>query len=84
MILLSQDIRVGHSFDASKVIDDLVTVGHLSGHDPICLEMYHMAQFELFDVAETECEGNTITFHSTYFPSIAVPINFLMEVENEY
>ena len=82
MILLSQDVSIGHSFDASKVIDDLVTVGHLSGHDPICLEMYHMAQFELFDICEIECEGNTIIFHSAHFPSIAVPINFLMGVEN--
>ena len=83
MILLSQDVRIGHCFDASKVIDDLVTVGHLSGHDPVCVEMYDMAQFELFEICEIECEGNTIIFHSTYFPSIAVPINFLMEVESE-
>lgn len=84
MILLSQDIRVGHSFDASVVIDNLVTIGHLSGHDPNCLEMYHMAQFELFEIVEIECEGNTIIFHSAHFPSIAVPVNFLMGVENEY
>lgn len=81
-LLLSQDVSVGHAFDASKVIDDLVTMGHISGHDPICVEMYHMAQFELFDVAETECEGNMIIFHSLHFPSIVVPINFLMGVEN--
>ena len=82
MILLSQDVRVGHCFDASIVIDDLVTLGHLSGHDPICVEMYDMAQFELFDICEIECEGDSIIFHSAHFPSIAVPINFLMGVEN--
>lgn len=82
MILLSQDVRVGHSFDASIALDDLVTMGHLSGHDPICVEMYHMAQFELFDICEIECEENTIIFHSSHFPAIAVPINFLMEVES--
>lgn len=83
MVLLSQDVSIGHYFDASKVIDDLVTAGHLSGHDPICVEMYHMAQFELFDVCDIECEGNDIVFHSAHFPSIAVPVNFLMGVENE-
>ena len=82
MILLSQDVSIGHSFDASKVIDDLVTMGYISGHEPIVQEMYDMAQFELFDICEIECEGNTIVFHSPHFPSIAVPINFLMGVEN--
>ena len=84
MILLSQDVRVGHCFDASKVIDDLVTMGHTSGHEPIVQEMYHMAQFELFEVFETECEGEAVILYSDHFPSIVVPVNFLMEVENEY
>ena len=84
MILLSQDIRVGHSFDASKVIDDLVTRGYISGHDPTCVEMYHMAQFELFEVFETECEGEAVILYSDHFPSIVVPFNFVIEVENEY
>lgn len=82
MILLSQDVSVGHCFDASKVIDDLVTGGYLSGHDPVCVELYHLAQFELFEIIEIECEGDAIIFYSSYFPSIVVPVNFLMEVES--
>ena len=81
-ILLSQDVSVGQCFDAIPVIEGLVMRGHISGHDPNCLEMYHAAQFELFDIVEIECEGNAIVFHSLHFPSIAVPVNFLMEVEN--
>lgn len=80
--LLSQDVSVGQCFDASLVIEELIMRGHISGHDPNCLEMYHAAQFELFDICEIECEGNAIVFHSPHFPSIAVPINFLMEVES--
>lgn len=80
--LLSQDISVGNCFDAIPVIEELVMRGHISGHDPNCQEMYHMAQFELFDICDIECEGNAIVFHSLHFPSIAVPLNFLMEVEN--
>lgn len=81
-LLLSQDVSVGQCFDASKVIDELVFHGYLSGHDPNCQEMYHMAQFELFDIVEIECEENAIVFYSLHFPAIAVPIGFLMEVEN--
>jgi hypothetical protein len=81
-ILLSQDISVGNCFDAIPVIEELVMRGHISGHDPNCQEMYHMAQFELFDIVEIECEENAIVFYSSHFPAIAVPINFLMEVEN--
>lgn len=81
-LLLSQDVSVGQCFDACKVIEELVMRGHISGHDPNCQEMYHAAQFELFDVCEIECEGNAIVFHSSHFPSIAVPLNFLMEVES--
>lgn len=81
-LLLSQDVIVGHCFDAVAVIEDLITGGYLSGHDPNCQEMYHMAQFELFDIVEIECEENAIVFYSSHFPSIAVPIGFLMEVEN--
>lgn len=82
MILLSQDICVGQCFDAAKVLEDLIMLGHMSGHDPNCQEMYHMAQFELFDIVEIECEENAIVFYSSHFPAIAVPINFLMEVES--
>ena len=81
-LLLSQDISVGQCFDAIPVIEELVMRGHISGHDPNCQEMYHMAQFELFDIVEIECEENAIVFYSSHFPAIAVPINFLMEVEN--
>lgn len=81
-LLLSQDVSVGHCFDACAVIENLIAGGHISGHDPNCQEMYHEAQFELFDICEIECEGNTIVFHSPHFPSIAVPLNFLMEVES--
>ena len=81
-LLLSQDISVGYCFDAIPVIEELVMRGHISGHDPNCQEMYHMAQFELFDIVEIECEGNAIVFYSSHFPAIAVPIDFLMEVEN--
>jgi hypothetical protein len=82
-LLLSQDISVGQCFDAIPVIEELVMRGHISGHDPNCQEMYHMAQFELFDIVEIECEENAIVFYSSHFPAIAVPINFLMEVESE-
>ena len=82
-LLLSQDVSVGHCFDAIPVIEELVMRGHISGHDPNCQEMYHMAQFELFDIVEIECEENAIVFYSSHFPAIAVPINFLMEVESE-
>ena len=81
-ILLSQDLSVGQCFDAVPVIENLIIGGYISGHDPKCQEMYHMAQFELFDIVEIECERNAIVFHSVNFPPIAVPINFLMEVEN--
>lgn len=81
-LLLSQDVSVGNCFDASTVIENLITKGHISGHDPNCQEMYHAAQFELFDICEIKCEGNVIVFHSPHFPSIAVPVNFLMEVES--
>lgn len=80
--LLSQDVIIGQCFDASLVIEELVMRGHISGHDPNCQEMYYMAQFELFDIVEIECEENAIVFYSSHFPSIAVPINFLMEVES--
>lgn len=80
--LLSQDVSVGQCFDASHVIENLIAGGYMSGHDPNCQEMYHMAQFELFDIVEIECEENAIVFHSVHFPSIVVPIGFLMEVEN--
>lgn len=79
--LLSQDVIIGQCFDAIPVIEELVMRGHVSGHDPNCQEMYHAAQFELFDIVDIECEGNTIVFYSSHFPSIAVPVNFLMEVE---
>lgn len=81
-LLLSQDISVGNCFDAIPVIEELVMRGHISGHDPNCQEMYRMAQFELFDIVEIECEENAIVFYSSHFPAIAVPINFLMEVKN--
>lgn len=81
-LLFSQDVNVGQCFDAVAVIEDLITGGYLSGHDPNCQEMYHMAQFELFEIVEIECEENAIIFYSSHFPAIAVPINFLMEVEN--
>lgn len=81
-LLLSQDISVGQCFDAIPVIENLISGGHISGHDPNCQEMYHMAQFELFDIVEIECEENAIVFYSSHFPAIAVPIGFLMEVEN--
>lgn len=79
--LLSQDVIIGQCFDAIPVIEELVMRGHISGHDPNCQEMYHAAQFELFDIVEIECEGNAIVFYSSHFPAIAVPVNFLMEVE---
>lgn len=82
MLLLSQDVCVGQCFDACAVIENLIMQGYMSGHDPNCQEMYHMAQFELFDIVEIECEENAIIFYSSHFPSIAVPINFLMEVES--
>lgn len=82
MILLSQDVSVGQCFDAAKVLEDLVMRGHIAGHDPNCQELYHAAQFELFDIVEIECEENAIVFYSSHFPAIAVPINFLMEVES--
>lgn len=81
-MLLSQDVCVGQCFDACAVIEDLITGGHMSGHDPNCQELYHMAQFEPFEIIDIECEENAIIFYSSYFPSIVVPINFLMEVEN--
>ena len=81
-ILLSQDVTVGQCFDACMVIEELIMQGHISGHDPNCQEMYHMAQFELFDIVDIECEKNAIVFYSSHFPSIAVPFNFIMEVEN--
>ena len=81
-LLFSQDVSVGQCFDAIPVIEELVMRGYISGHDPNCQEMYHMAQFELFDIVEIECEENAIIFYSSHFPAIAVPIGFLMEVEN--
>ena len=80
--LLSQDVNVGNCFDAIPVIENLIIGGYLSGHDQNCQEMYHMAQFELFDICEIECEKNAIVFRSLHFPSIAVPVNFIMEVES--
>lgn len=81
-LLLSQDVTIGQCFDACAVIENLIAGGYISGHDPNCQEMYHMAQFELFDIVEIECEESAIVFYSSHFPAIAVPINFLMEVEN--
>lgn len=81
-ILLSQDVIVGQCFDVIPVIEELVMRGYMSGHDPNCLEMYHAAQFELFDISDIKCEGNAIVFYSSHFPSIVVPVNFLMEVES--
>ena len=81
-ILLSQDVSVGQCFDACAVIEELIMQGHISGHDPNCQEMYHMAQFELFDIVDIECEKDAIVFCSSHFPSIAVPFNFIMEVES--
>lgn len=81
-LLLSQDVSVGNCFDASTVIENLIAGGYISGHEPIVQEMYHLAQFEPFEIIEIECEGNSIIFYSSHFPSIVVPINFLMEVES--
>ena len=81
-LLLSQDVSVGNCFDASAVIENLIVGGYISGHDPNCQEIYHLAQFEPFEIIEIKCEGNAIIFYSSCFPSIVVPVNFLMEVES--